>query len=227
MFRISGWITSPLELRLKIRCSRSSSAPRRAAARAAASPVAALYAARPRMGVTDSWNDEWVAAGRGSQFQPPSGHCARSSVCTSERTRSSSARPSREHTNSALPSIEAWRRSRPETTQTRDGALIQPSTPSTARAPSVCPRGRPSSTIDTSRQCAPVHFRLGWPPKEPSGCWLVKRPVIMRFRQESSGSMCWIIRHWSGGTRYSRPPHQAEPARSQRLKSSHAAHSAR
>jgi len=71
--------------------------------------VGVSYAPRPRAGMSDSWNDDMVAWGALSQFQPPSGHCQSISRSTTARVRSFSS-PSRTEYQIALPSIEAqWR----------------------------------------------------------------------------------------------------------------------
>src|SRR6266536_2706658 len=163
-------MTSPLCSERKRRCSRNSSAPRTAAALAHLAPVASEYSCSPHVGASDSWNDERRPVARGSQFQPPSGHCHSTSDRASSSTRGSSAIPSREHTASELPSCEAQRRTRPSMTLMPcrwPAPVSQSSTVSAAARARASPGGMPSSTRATRRQCAPPHFLYGWPPKPP------------------------------------------------------------
>jgi|Tabmets5t2r1_1033131.scaffolds.fasta_scaffold05077_4 hypothetical protein len=70
--------------------------------------------------------------------------------------------PSRQATASALPSWEAQRRVSPSITCTRwrcDRLVSQSSTVEAAACRRGSPAGAASSTSDTSRQWAPIHFR--------------------------------------------------------------------
>ncbi len=165
---------SPSASRRKTLCSRKSSAVRAAARRASSSPVATANSWSPHIGGSDSLKEERRPVAFLSQFQPPSGHCHSISDSASNLTRGSSAIPRRQHTASAFPSWDPQRRVRPSMTlipRRCPGPVSQASTGSTAATQRGSPGGTPSSTSETSRQCAPLHFAYGWPPKPPSGCW--------------------------------------------------------
>src|ERR1700716_903545 len=118
----------------------------------------------PQIGARLSWNEERRALGGGralgvmSQFQPPSGQCARRRTSTRRRTSFFLDIPKRQQTASAFPSIDAWRRSFPATTRGTDGAAIQSSTVFAAARALASVAGTPSSTSETSLQWAPVHL---------------------------------------------------------------------
>jgi hypothetical protein len=123
--------------------------------------VASQYSCRPQAGGSDSWNEERRPLARGSQFQPPSGHCQATSECASSSARGSPAIPKRQATASALPSWEAQRRVSPSITCIRwrwDRPVSQSSTVEAAACRRGSPAGAASSTSDTSRQWAPVHL---------------------------------------------------------------------
>ena len=61
---------------------------------------------------------------RRSQFQPPSGHCQRTSGSASSSARRSRPSPSREHTARAFPSWEAWARASRQPSRPLSGAPV-------------------------------------------------------------------------------------------------------
>ena len=125
------------------------------------SPVASQYSCSPHIGGSDSLKDERRPVAFLSQFQPPSGHCHSTSERASSSTRGSPAMPSRQQTASAFPSCDPQRRVSPSITWILLRWLSDVSQSSTVSA-AACARsssaGIPSSTSETSRQCAPPHF---------------------------------------------------------------------
>ena len=127
------------------------------------------YTASARIAPHDSLNDEWLASGRLSQFQPPSGHCHQSSRSMPARPAGGPrARAAWPTTSRALP---ATRRSASDHAPLRR-ASTRPATRAsrrprrrTARRPPRPPATTDpasSSASDPSRQCGPAHFAYGW-----------------------------------------------------------------
>src|SRR6266540_548335 len=136
-----------------------SSAVRSALSFADGSPVATQYSCSPHIGGSDSLNDERYPVAFLSQFQPPSGHCHSTSERARSSTLGSSAIPSRQQTASAFPSCDPQRRVRPSMTWIllRCSLLVSQSRTVPAAASRRSSAGTPSSTSETSRQCAPPH----------------------------------------------------------------------
>src|SRR5438132_2148396 len=156
-----GWIISSVWSERKRRCRRKNSDALSMGFKKSRSPVACRYSTRPQRVESDSLTDEWSASGSRSQFQPPSLHCQLTKDSASFETRGSSARPNRLQTASALPSWDAHLRYLPLIL----GILRRWASPSNhsrtrfvALTATPDPEVIPSSTRETRRQCAPVHF---------------------------------------------------------------------
>src|SRR5438445_7192211 len=156
-----GWMISPVWSERNKWCWRKNSDALSVGFKYSRSPVALWYSTRPQRVDRDSLTDEWSASGLLSQFHPPSGHCHSTSDSASFTTRGSSARPSRLDTANALPSWEAHLLYRPLIF----GILLRWAslsnhfrTRSVALTAGRNPGAIPSSTRETRRQCAPVHF---------------------------------------------------------------------
>jgi hypothetical protein len=112
---------------------------RRAASRAAVSPVATEYSCRPHIGGSDSLKDERRPVARWSQFQPPSGHCHSTSERARSCTRASSAIPRRQHNGQR---VSLLRRTAAQRDRRSFGFRADARLPSASRAPVRRPRGR-------------------------------------------------------------------------------------
>ena len=206
-----GWPAPPLTKTTS--CSSRRSPARRTASAQIPSRTRLRNSCSPHSAGSVSWNEEWPAAGRMSQFQPPSAHCDTSSCCTRSATRGSSARPSRHETATALPSCDACRRTRPSTTGTaasRWGSAQNPRMDWQAEIALGSRAGRPSSTRDTSRQCAPRHFAYG---REEAVGQTRQEPVHRPARQRGSGRNLIPEQVLTGERRYSRISGSDEPRR--------------
>ena len=167
----------------------SSPAARRAAARASGSPV--------------------PPGGGRVQFQPPSGHCQRTSDSASNSARRSRASPSRAHTATAFPSWEAWQRTSPP------AVTMLARCPARSASPARCPPPAPPG--------------VRWPgcpstPRKPAAnaprpiCGTDGRRTLARPRPDSSARTI-------APSRISSPCPVSSPSRS-RLASSRTASSA-
>ena len=170
----SSLIRSPLASAPKSRCSRNSSAARSAASPRLGVAGASQYSCRPQAGGSDSWNEDRrpLARGRSSSrrpataSRPATGRAARRGdrrPCPAGRRPPARCPPGRR-------SDERARRS-PSCCGDVDRSVARPARSRGGGERRGSPARVPSSTRDTSRQCAPTHLLSGSPPR-------TRRPLL-------------------------------------------------